>query len=56
MVLVGANLKKIREGKFTNISDILASSHDNLCNNNHICGNQCYCNKPKGKCVCIPNL
>lgn len=46
----------IREGNFDNISSILSKGHDDACDENHICGNQCYCNKPKGKCVCMPNL
>ncbi len=46
-------INNIRQGKFSNISDILSKDHHKPCNYNYHCGNKCYCNKPKGKCVCI---
>lgn len=49
-------IANIRAGKFSNISDILSKDHDKPCNYNYHCGNKCYCNKPNGKCVCMPNI
>jgi hypothetical protein len=46
----------IREGKFDNISIILSKGQDSVCNKHYSCGDKCLCNKPKGKCVCIPNV